>query len=63
MINGWDVGPRAMTQVKFSVEPLLRKTSRGPSIEVIGAVEKELIGRSSEKDFFGDLTKNCQVDN
>ena len=37
MIKGCFDGPALMTHVKFKVEPLLRKTSEGPRIVVLGS--------------------------
>ena len=44
MMNGCEVGPPVITQVRFRVEPLLRKTSLGPRISVCGSeMDKEKI--------------------
>ena len=47
MMKGCLVGPLEMTQVRLSVEPLLRNTSLGPRIVVLGAVTNNLTSEVS----------------
>ena len=47
-MKGCFSGPPLMTQVRLSVEPLLRKTSRGPRIVVLGS-EKSSGEKKEEK--------------
>ncbi len=41
MMNGWTAGPLDTTQVRLSVEPLLRNTSLGPRMRVVGSAGKK----------------------
>ena len=47
MMYGCVVGPREMTQVRLRVDPLLRNTSLGPRMVVLGAVKNNLTSVSS----------------